>query len=77
MEWQLIDKDEWVLGEKVRGIVRVVRATVYFDEETDGPRGGWHWSARNSGGVIARGVAMSLIDAVVAAELSLGILSSE
>lgn len=38
MEWQFRGDDEWVFGEKVRGIVRYPRAEVYFDEER-----GWVW----------------------------------
>jgi hypothetical protein len=42
-EWQFIGDDQWIFGEKIRGLVRRRIAEVYFDEDLDDPRGGWVW----------------------------------
>lgn len=65
-EWQQTGIDEWVFGIKVRGLVRVPLAEIYFDEELNG-RGGWMWLVhRKDGDVVSteRGNAVSLRFAV-------------
>jgi len=60
MEWQLIDENDWILGEKVRGIVRHSIAEVWYDEDK-----GWHWRLPGEGN---RGLCGCLTDAIEAAE---------
>lgn len=38
--WQMHAENEWVLGTKIRGVVRDVVAEIYFDEARDYP---WVW----------------------------------
>lgn len=68
-EWQLTGDDEWVFGEKVRGMVRQAVAEIYFDEDLDGSPGGWIWFTREHG----RGRAVSRPQAVYAVEAALGL----
>ncbi len=76
MEWQrLSNDDDWVFGEKVRGVVRKPYvASVYFDKDCDDSRGGWKWMVysvppHNT----ERGVAPGLSSAITECERVLGI----
>lgn len=78
-EWQMVGPDEWVFGVKVRGIVRVHLANVYYDEESNNPIGGWRWLLLGRAFDFAlekssvRGVSASLSDAICDAEQAMGI----
>lgn len=72
MEWQLTSSDNWELGTMVRGIVRDVKAEVYFDEERE--KGGWTWFVFAPFGKIhKRGIATTLLEAIGECEKLLGI----
>ena len=70
-EWQLHGDNEWVYGIKTRGIVRRPIAEVYFDEDLEGPLGGWVWMVHSKDS-IKRGLALSLDDAVLECESVMG-----
>lgn len=42
-EWMMTGNDEWVFGIKLRGVVCYPLAEIYFDEDKEGPEGGWRW----------------------------------
>jgi hypothetical protein len=69
-EWQHLGDDEWVFGVKVRGIARDRLAELYFDPDSNNPRGGWFWMVY--GPPATRGAATSLSAAVRAAEVAMG-----
>jgi len=64
LEWYRTSGDNWVFGPMVRGIIRDIKAEVYFDEEQlNGKHGGWVWMVRTKPDW-TRGFAVSLIFAV-------------
>lgn len=76
-----LGQDDWVFGEKVRGIVRVRVAEVYYNENSTDPKGGWIWVLLGKGRVGAwdngrpnRGISASLSDAICDAEEAMGIV---
>lgn len=68
-EWQLIGDNEWIFGEKIRGLIRVILAEVYYDEDRDDPHGWWIWMAYKDEQTV-RGVEGCLTSAVEAAEMA-------
>lgn len=68
-EWQQLGKNDWVLGVKIRGIVREYVAEVYFAKDLNDPAGGWVWMT-NKGEWTHRGLAPSLSSAISKAESS-------
>lgn len=79
-EWQMVGHDEWVFGMKLRGIVRVQYANVYFDEDSNNPRGCWVWcllgelcDKMRAEGRTLRGVSASCSDAILDAEEAMGL----
>lgn len=68
-EWQQVRPDEWIFGEKVRGLVRLRLAEVYFDEGAEGREGGWVWMTHAE--LPARGKTAYLWDAVRRCEAAL------
>lgn len=81
-EWQMVGQDDWVFGEKIRGVVRVTLAQLYFDEDSLHPTGGWRWlllheayEMAQKNGRPVRGTGASLPDAVWDAEIAMGIIS--
>ena len=80
LTWQLTGDDEWDFGEMVRGMVRNVRAQIYFDEDYTGTEGGWVWLTikdKPSCEPSPRGRAIARWDAVRQVEEALGILGTE
>lgn len=75
MEWQLIDKDQWVFGKKIRGIIRIRYAEVYYSESTseNDYSGGWIWFLTNIPRNYnpPRGTKGCLTDAIESAEQAL------
>lgn len=66
MEWQLIGKNQWVFGTKVRGVIRNELAVVYRDPDQDYP---WVWWATDPlGSRTGYGTARNLTDALEKAE---------
>lgn len=79
-EWQMVGQDDWIFGEKIRGIVRTQLALVYYNEEPRNPEGGWIWrllgepcNAAMATGRPYRGASPSLSAAIWQAEQALGI----
>jgi hypothetical protein len=75
MEWQLVDKDNWIFGEKIRGIVRDKKAEIYINESYNGKEGGWFW--RVFGDKATGGVTYSRNQAIWVCEVALGITQKE
>ncbi len=75
MEWQLVDEDNWIFGEKIRGIIRHQKAEIYFDEEWTGREGGWRWMI--FGESLTGGYAPSRSAAIYCCELALGFKENE
>ena len=80
-EWQMVGQDEWVFGEKIRGVVRSQLAELYYNEDSDHPAGGWIWlllgkayKQAKTNGKPTRGVSGSLSAAVWDAEEAMGIV---
>lgn len=67
-EWMLIDQNQWDFGIKVRGVIRKVMASVYFDEEKTPS---WIWLTHINGN--QRGAEGKLQWAIQAAEDAMGI----
>jgi hypothetical protein len=73
-EWQLVGKDDWMFGRKVRGLVRRPMALAWRDESRHDPRGNWIWCAFPRGDPVGTGgFATSLAAAVTAAEGALAL----
>jgi hypothetical protein len=80
--WQRTEGDNWRFGVMIRGVIRRSFAQVYYDEDLMGPDGGWVWLLlphKEDDRYLfpARGRAISLQDAVWAAEEALGLLKEE
>ncbi len=73
-EWQLVDTEleGWVFGVKIRGVVRIPLAEIYFDEEKDGRDGGWRWMIHFPPG-ISGGYVVTRYAAFAECERALGI----
>jgi len=67
LEWQHLGNNDWVLGKKVKGIVRESMAEVYFNEPVNDSYG-WVWFINSTN---HRGASSSLRQAIEAAELVL------
>jgi hypothetical protein len=76
MEWQLVGTDNWIFGEKVRGLVRNKKAEIYYNDEWTGKEGGWRWKVFN-GKPDVGGYAASRGWAIYNCELELGYEISE
>lgn len=62
-KWQMIRTDNWIYGEKIRGIIRTRLAEIWARDH-----GGWQWVV----GDISHGVAESLLSAIEKCEDALG-----
>jgi hypothetical protein len=69
--WQHHGNNDWVFGLCVRGMVRMPKAEVYFDD--DAKRGGWVWFITGPNMNEQRGIANSLEAAVDKCEELLGL----
>ena len=71
--WQYVGNDSWDFGIPVRGIIRDIIATVYFDGDRNP---GWIWAANIEPNQLDRrtkGQCNYLREAVASAEEALGI----
>lgn len=75
-EWQLVDKENWIYGEKIRGIIRSQKAEIYYDLDwKDEWGGGWRWMVFD--GKLTGGYAPSRPVAIDLCELALGVVTDE
>ena len=66
-EWQLIANNEWVFGEKIRGIVRFREGEVWHEESDSVCR--WKWIVRGpKNNIVKRGRGPNLTAAIEAVE---------